>query len=298
MPYAVILPPGSKVAAYVCSVVDDSLDAYAASTLLVPTLNAGLARCRANKNDVVVVLPNHAETLTTADSMNALVAGTQVIGAAPFLSGAMPTLTFSNTAASFLFDQPNCTFMGLKFAVGVDNLVTFVTASGANNYVSGCYFQMGTASTLDMQTAMTLATGASNMFLEGNRFESTGTSVNTAAITASGTGLDGLTINGNYFFANCATTGVVNLSGTGVNVSVSNNFLYNADATPFGFRVTDTAWIATFVNNSISLKNAATVTTDAIKVVGTTTSNVRLINNYGVDANTVNAVVCGTGTAT
>lgn len=296
--YATLLPPGSKVAAYVGAIQDDSLDAYSASTLLVGTLAAGIAKCRPGKGDVVIVLPGHTENITSATYLSGLVAGSQIIGVAPFLSGLMPTFTFTNTAAQFNLSAANVTMTGLKFAVGVDAVVNYVTVSGASNYIGGNYFQMGTASATDMQTAMVIATGATNLVLEGNRFESTGTSVNVAAITASGTGLDGLTMNGNYFYANCPTTGVVNFTGTGVNVNVSNNFLYNADATPFGFRVTDTAWIMNFVGNMISFKNAATVTTDAIKVVATTTSNVRLFQNFGNDANTVTAIVCGTGTAT
>src|SRR6185436_9715050 len=110
------LPPGSRVAAYV-GPQSESTDAYSSSSLLVPTLAAGLARCRAGKGDVVAVLPGHTETVSTTTMLDNLVAGTQIIGCAPFGSGLMPAFTFSGTTttSSWALNDANVTVKGLKF---------------------------------------------------------------------------------------------------------------------------------------------------------------------------------------
>lgn len=297
-PFGTLVPPGARVAAYV-GPQSESTDAYSASSLLVSTLNAGLARCRSGKGDIVFVLPGHAETITTANAFSNLVSGTRIIGVAPFGSGLMPTITYSNTAATMLLNVANVQITGMKFVPGVDAVVNYVNVSGAGCYLGGNLFNMGDDSALDMQTALILGTGATNCVVEANRFTNTGTGVSTAAITASGTGLDNLKLLANEFTCSCATTGVVNVTGTGINQLYKDNVCYNTTATtPLGFRFTDTALTALLVNNLFGFTTAVTVTTDAIKLVAVTTSNIRIINNYGVDANTVNGVVCGTGTAT
>lgn len=298
-PFGVLLPPGSKVAAYVSSSSSSLTDSYSSSGLLVQTLNAGLARCRAGKGDVVVVLPGHTENVTTADFFSSLVAGTQIIGAAPFGSGLMPTLTFTNTAATFLLDVANVVLTGIKFAVGVDALVNFVNITGSGCYVSGNVFNMGAAAALDMQTAVIVGNSASDLTVEANRFVNTGTGVSTAALLVSGTGVDNLSVKDNEFFCNCATTGVVNVTGTGINMNFRRNTVFNRTATtPIGMRFTDTAIEALVAENTFGFLTGITVTTGAITVVGATTSEIRTSQNFGVDADTVNAVVCGTGTAT
>ena len=292
------LPPGSRVAAYV-GPQSESTDAYSSSSLLVATLDAGLARCRAGKGDVVAVLPGHTENFATADACPSLVAGTQIIGCAPFGSGLMPTFTFTGTAATFLLDQNNVTLSGLKFACGIDAVVSYVTATGTGCYLSNNIFNLGTASTNDAGTGLIIGNGASDLTLEGNRFIGTSTAVHTACITASGTGLDNLRLIGNEFFASCATTGLVNVTGTGINILVTRNTFFNrTGTTPQGIRFTDTALEALVNWNEFAFLTGITTTTGAITVVAATTSEIRTSNNYGVDADTVNSVVCGTGTAT
>lgn len=296
--YATLLPPGSKVAAYVGSTQSDSLDAYSASTLLVSTLNAGLARCRPGKGDVVVVLPGHAETITTADAMNNLVAGTQIIGVAPFGSGLMPTITFGNTAATFLLDQPNCVMTGLKFAVGVDGVVSYVTVTGSGNYIAGNYFQMGTSSALDMGTALTVATGATDCIIEGNKFISLSTSVNAAAILVSGTAVDSLVINQNYVFASCATNGLVRLTGTSTGFTISGNVLHNTSGTaPLATAFANTALTGSVLNN-IGFATTAVTGGAGFNAASNTTGDIRFANNIGASADgagSLQSPAAGTG---
>jgi hypothetical protein len=295
--YATLLPPGSKVAAYVGAIQDDSLDAYSASTLLVATLDAGLARCRAGKGDVVVVLPGHTESFATADACPSLVSGTQIIGVAPFGSGLMPTFTFTGTAATFLLDQANCVMSGLKFAVGIDAVVNFVNVTGAGCYIAGNYFQCGTAAALDMNTALTIGTGASDCVVEGNQFITTSTGVNVASILVSGTAVDGFKISNNFIHTNSPTNGAVNVTGTATGFQISGNVIHNVSGTvPVGIRHSDTALVGAIYDNKIFFTTDVATLTTAITAAGVATANVRMINNFAADEDSLSGILVPTAT--
>jgi hypothetical protein len=102
---AIVLPPGGEIRAYVRSTGPADGDPLDFNTKLVSTLNAGLARCRASRGDVVVVLPGHAENISSADQMSSLVAGTRIIGAG--YGSLRPTFTWTAATATFLLDVAN-----------------------------------------------------------------------------------------------------------------------------------------------------------------------------------------------
>lgn len=288
--YATLLPPGSKVAAYVGSIQSDSLDAYSASTLLVQTLNAGLARCRPGKGDVVVVLPGHTENVSTADFMNNLVAGTQILGVAPFGSGLMPTLTFTATAATFLLDQPNCVLSGIKFAVGIDAVVNYLVVTGAGNYIGGCYFQCGTAAALDMNTAIVVNTGATDLIVEGNQFITTTTGVNVTQLLIAGTGVDNFQVRGNYFFGNCPTNGNIRVTGTATGFSINNNAIHNTTATtPIVIGFANTALVGSVYNN-LGFSTSGVTTVQGFGGNLNTTGDIRFANNVGCSADATGSI--------
>lgn len=104
-PFGTLIPPGGRVAAYVRSTGLQTGDDLNLANMLVTNLDAGLARCRSGMNDIVVVLAGHAESITGADFMSSLVAGTRIIGTGTGTN--RPTFTWTATAASFLFDVAN-----------------------------------------------------------------------------------------------------------------------------------------------------------------------------------------------
>src|SRR4030095_6142797 len=70
------------------------------------TIDYAIGKCTANKGDTIVVMQNHAETLTAAGSITADVAGINIIGLGTGTD--RPELTFSTaTTASFLITAAN-----------------------------------------------------------------------------------------------------------------------------------------------------------------------------------------------
>jgi hypothetical protein len=289
--YGTWLPPGARVAAYV-GPQSDSTDSYSTSSLLVSTLNAGLARCRSGKGDVVVVLPGHAEDVSTADFFTSLVAGTQIIGAAPFNSGLMPAFNFTATASTFLLDVANVTISGLKFTVGIDEVVNMVTVSGAGCTIANCVFQVGTASTMDSDTPVIVATGATDCTIFGNRFIGTSTAVNTNIISVTGTAVNNLVISDNFISASVSSNGLIDLSGTATNIQIANNMLHNFGPTaPTGIRAADTALVGVIHDNGFAFTTDITILTGAVSLTGVATSSLRMLRNFGTDEDSVGGIL-------
>lgn len=293
--FGVLLPPGSKIAAYVGSIQDDSLDAYSASTLLVGTLQAGLARCRAGKGDVVVVLPGHTETVSTADFFSNLVAGTQILGCAPPNSSLMPTLNFTTAiGASFLLDVADVTLSGIKFTVGIDALTAFLTVSAAGCTISDCYFQQGVAAAADVASSIIVAAGANDCRIVNNRFAGTGTAVNQNCITVTGA-VDGLQIINNDmdYQALGATNGAIEFGAVAATQFriVRNNIVNRRATAAVAIRWTDTAGLAGIIaENNLAFTADITAATAALSAAGTTNHAVRAFDNLVHDENQGTAI--------
>lgn len=108
------------------------------------TLNTALAKCRASQNDIVVVLPGHAENVDAADDWSNLVAGTTIVG---FGTGNLrPTFTWSTATSTVLFNVANVTISNCIFEMAGPAGTTAITVadgiivSAAGCTISGCKF--------------------------------------------------------------------------------------------------------------------------------------------------------------
>jgi len=93
------------------------------------TIANALGRCTANKGDIIVVLPGHVETISSAGTLTAI-AGVKVIGLG---SGTLkPLLTWSATASTFAISAANFSLINVNCKVSIDSVVLMfpVTAAG------------------------------------------------------------------------------------------------------------------------------------------------------------------------
>lgn len=90
-------------------------------TAPVATLDYAVGLCTASKNDVIVLMPGHAESVTAAGGIDIDVAGITIVGLG---NGAnRPTFTFTtSTGADIDFDAANVTLINCLFVGGVDAL--------------------------------------------------------------------------------------------------------------------------------------------------------------------------------
>lgn len=144
------IKPGGRVAAYVRSTgLQEGDDLFAMSGNLVSTIAAGIARCRANRNDIVYVLDGHTETYsTTGNVWGTMVAGAQIIGVGRPGSSNSPTITLTHTGASVALNAANVTVAGLTIVGGVATATASIVITGAgvtlaNNFLNFGGFALG-----------------------------------------------------------------------------------------------------------------------------------------------------------
>src|SRR5687767_4421121 len=294
--YGTWLPPGARVAAYV-GPQSESTDAYSSNGLLVSTLAAGLAKCRSGKGDVVCVLPGHTETVSDGTMMDNLVAGTQIIGCAPFGSGLMPTFTFSHADAEWTVDVANVTITGIKFNCdGADTIDTPIQVTAAGFRFEGNFVNLGSSSSLDCDVFLTLGAGSTNAYIMRNKMQTTSTAVNTNVISITAA-VDGITIGGNYIKTtlSSATGGVIQIGAAATNLDIHDNVIRNFVEDGIGIRVADTfAATGMVYDNYFGGTDAAGTVANTIKMVsfeGTTEALLRCFQNFATDEDTASGVL-------
>lgn len=179
------------------------------------TLDFAIGQCTANKGDVIVVKPNHSETITGAGGITADVAGITIVGLGQgdqrprFLMDGATTVTFVVSAA-------DVTVRNCVFAAGHADIVTCFNITGKNAWIDSCEFVENVA-TENFLTEIK-ATSTTNNNADGLKV------TNCRAITVDASALEFLEVNadldrlvftGNFISKDGATGGVGILCATG-----------------------------------------------------------------------------------
>lgn len=209
-PFGTFIKPGGRIAAYVRSTgLQDGDDLFAASGMLVTSINEGLKRCRSGQADIVFVLPGHTETYSSSGAVWAnLVAGAQIIGCGVPGATNNPSITLSHTGASVALNVANCTVAGLNITSATAAVTGAVVLTAAGITFSGNYVNFSGALGAN---APIQVTGAANADLLGNLLVADSTA---AVINVTGAGSTNLVIAGNLIRQVQATSG-----GAGINVA-------------------------------------------------------------------------------
>jgi len=201
--------PTGDVVAYVRSggVVDGMHEDV--RTLLVTTLNAGLARCRTGQGDIVVVLPGHAENVSAADQMSNLVAGTRILGMGE--GSNRPKLTWTVAAATFLLDVADVTIdnfvlqMAASGNAGV-TVIAPITVSAATCAITNCRINFGDDANDDVTIGITTTAAADGFVFANNHCIGATAAECTAFLQI--VGGDSLVVAGNYISGASSAVGV------------------------------------------------------------------------------------------
>lgn len=198
------------------------------------TLNGALAKTVANRGDVVRLLPGHVETISTADQMSNLVAGTTIEGMGYGHQRAI--LRWTAATATFLFDVAGTVVRNLRMQWAGDPTATAaltvaapITVTGAGCSIRGCDIDVG----IDADQIITcgLRVNATDFVAEDNVIHG----ATLAEITAAGTVIrlvaaDRCVIRRNYISAALATDtdGVIEtITTASLDIDVSDNYLYS-----------------------------------------------------------------------
>jgi len=108
---------------------DDGRSGRSKETSLA-TLEAAIALATASKNDIIYLLPGHAETVATAGAISIDKIGLRVIGLG---TGALrPTFTFSATAATLTMTAASCVLENVILKPSIDSVVSPIVVSAAD----------------------------------------------------------------------------------------------------------------------------------------------------------------------
>ena len=109
----------------------------------LPTLDAAINLTTANQDDVIIVLPNHAENITGAAGAALDVAGVTVYGMGHGTD--RPQFTFTATASTIPVTAANVKIHNIHFINTVDALVVAIPVSAAHCRITNCLFDDATA---------------------------------------------------------------------------------------------------------------------------------------------------------
>lgn len=124
------------------------------------TLDEAFAKCVANQGDVIVVMPGHAETITSAGAIAHDVAGVSVIGlgygeSRPTITlGTANTTTYAITAASAYIEN-------IVFVANFLNIAACITTTKKGTHINNCSFR-DTSSILNMLTPIKATSTTNN----------------------------------------------------------------------------------------------------------------------------------------
>lgn len=167
--YGTLLPPGGEVVAYVSASEIDGIHSDIAKRRFT-TLNAALAACRSGRGDAVVVLPGHTESISTADQMSNLVAGTRIFGTG--MGTSRPTFTWTAATATFLFDVANVQIdnciLNLDPGTGTTTVAAPITISAAGCAITNCQIRGGTDANSLVTIGITTTAAADDLVMTGN----------------------------------------------------------------------------------------------------------------------------------
>jgi len=225
--FGTLLPPDGEVVAYVDSNGVQDGDDHAIKDMVVLTLAAALNRCRAGKNDIIVVRPGHAENVALTTDLDNLVAGTRIVG---YGHGAnMPTFTWTATTSQWAIDNADVQISGLRLAISGAVVVKGIVITAADCVISDCEIVHATGASNKATIAIEVGSAGLDCTIAGCRIRGTKTHNSTDVIKlVGGTVPSGFRFIGNEWIGSAtAANGVVHITVAALDCVIANNMLYN-----------------------------------------------------------------------
>lgn len=281
---SVVLSPGARVAAYVRSTGAQSDDDPMLATNLVPTLSAGLARCRSGFNDVVFVLPGHSESVTDGTTMlTNLVAGTRIIGLG--YGSNRPVFRWTTTASQWAITKADVQFTNLRLLLEGAVVVKGIVTTAASTAILNCEINTGTTASTNLATiGVEFGTAADNFLFQQNYVHGIAGCTSTSVIKVAGVSDGGMILDNKIMAATAtaATIGVVDITAAATGLDIGRNIFQNRLASSqVGLSVTGAVACTGVVYNNYVAVEAGTPVSDSFLV--NAASLLRFFENYGTD---------------
>lgn len=206
-----------------------------AGTYLQPysTIDFAIGRCKADRGDVIYVMPGHVEDITAAESIDLDVAGVSIIGLGR--GDKQCRFDFTNTAGIVKVDEDNISIVNMNFHANVPNVVIglSVTTLATNLLVAGCYFDTETIGTDEFDISINVGVDCNRMVVENTKIDMDVAGSAAVGIKYVGSGTDYVIrdceIVGDYSLAN-----IDNITTKLERVLIEDNLLMNGASDNIG----------------------------------------------------------------
>lgn len=133
------------------------------------TLDAAVGKCTADKGSVIIVMPNHAESLTADSAVDIDVAGVTVVGLGQ--GDDRPTFTFTTAVtADFKLAANNVSIRNLVFVAGIDALTGPIEVSADYCSIINCEYQEDTVNNYETVDVIVSASTPLHMTIDGFKY--------------------------------------------------------------------------------------------------------------------------------
>jgi len=245
-------------------------------------LSNGKLTSFAGRGDIVMVMPNHAETISNATLMQLACAGVLIFGLGS--GSSRPTFTLGTATSSTINIQAanmgfiNCLFVANFAAVAA----CFTLTTAKNFYLGNCEFRDSSSALnfVNIVKTDTTSNDADGLYIENCNFYGLGATSNTCLVNALGSN-DKWTLKNNYVAHAATTAGGFMQTASGKNIT---NLL--CDNNKGNFVGATTASMAVLIlaggtsNTGVISNNYVQSLCDTTPVMATASSGWKYLNNY------------------
>lgn len=186
-------------------------------------------KCTANKGDMILVMPGHAETVSSATGLVMDVAGVQVIGMGQ--GSLMPKITLDTAAAATIsITAANCTFANMHlhsdYTGGLTAGIT-LGASADGCILDGIYFTEA-ANTKEYLLGISITADCDDVTIRNCRYIGIDGGSTTSFVSAAG-GTDRLVFKDNFFRGDASAAAIKLDNAASSDILIENNRIINID---------------------------------------------------------------------
>lgn len=247
------------------------------------TINAAVAACTANNDDVVLVMPGHVETIASAAALTCGKAGVRIIGLGR--GQKQPKLDFTTaTTATFTITADDVEFVNFQIEASFADVASEIVVTGKDCRIANCRFLEPVT---DENSLINILTGAANtadgLIVEDCEFRGLD-AANTIGVSLPNA--QARVVIRRNIFAGVFETGAIKSVGVAAQIAVYDNFINNTsgDADEC-ISIADTS-TGVVVRNLVGNNLAANATTNIN--CGTTMT---MAENYSTDKGDVQGVL-------
>lgn len=250
------------------------------------TLDFAIAQCTASNGDIIYLMPGHAETIIADSGVDIDVAGITVIGLG---TGAdRPTFTFTTAAtADFKLAAANTHIENILFVAGIDALSGPSEVGAAGCSIVNCEYQDDDTNNYETTDVVIVLTAGHRLLIDGFVFRHDGGSGGTQQESVINLVSADYAEIKNCFIICDAANGAIEDATASLQVNIHDNILESSHANDVCITLAATSTGAVH-------GNFCKIATDAQTTWITTSTDVGLYENYGVNVDGETGVLIGT----